>query len=137
MLCRNDAGDAAIAYMPRRNSSLTRPRTLRATVAIFARDTGRLCGRNSCGKNDTVADAWHGYQRNAKQTLSPAINPSSTSTDPGFNGLQPGRRVHHKRFGEGTIINMEGRGEHARVQVNFSDGGAKWLVCAYANLEMV
>ena len=75
-----------------------------------------------------------GYKRNA---LSPAINASSSSTDPGFNGLQPGRRVHHKRFGEGTIINMEGRGEHARVQVNFSDGGAKWLVCAYANLEMV
>ena len=59
------------------------------------------------------------------------------TTDPGFNGLQPGHRVRHKKFGEGVVINLEGRGEHARIQVNFSKAGAKWLVCAYARLESV
>ena len=61
----------------------------------------------------------------------------ANNTDPGFNGLQPGHRVRHKKFGEGVVINLEGRGEHARIQVNFSKAGAKWLVCAYARLESV
>ena len=33
------------------------------------------------------------------------------------------------------MVNFEGAGEHARVQVNFQHAGAKWLVLAYANLE--
>ncbi len=46
-----------------------------------------------------------------------------------------GQTVHHRKFGEGTVLNFEGAGQHARVQVNFSQAGAKWLVLAYANLE--
>ena len=47
----------------------------------------------------------------------------------------PGQRVVHDRFGEGTVLNLEGRGSHARIQVNFEKSGAKWLVLAYANLQ--
>lgn len=50
-------------------------------------------------------------------------------------GLQLGQRVIHGTFGEGTIINYEGQGAHARVQVKFNKAGTKWLVAAYANLE--
>jgi DNA helicase-2/ATP-dependent DNA helicase PcrA len=46
-----------------------------------------------------------------------------------------GESVHHQKFGSGTVISFEGSGEHTRVQVNFSDVGAKWLVLAYANLS--
>jgi len=46
-----------------------------------------------------------------------------------------GQAVKHRKFGDGTVVNFEGSGEHARVQVNFNDAGAKWLVLAYANLE--
>jgi DNA helicase-2/ATP-dependent DNA helicase PcrA len=46
-----------------------------------------------------------------------------------------GQNVRHRKFGEGTVVNFEGSGEHARVQVNFIEAGAKWLVLAYANLE--
>ena len=49
----------------------------------------------------------------------------------------PGQRVVHTRFGEGTVMNLEGRGSHARIQVNFEQAGAKWLVLAYANLQPV
>ncbi len=49
----------------------------------------------------------------------------------------PGQRVAHARFGEGTVLNLEGQGSHARVQVNFEQAGAKWLVLAYANLQPV
>jgi len=46
-----------------------------------------------------------------------------------------GQQVQHSKFGEGTVTAFEGAGEHTRVQVNFDDAGAKWLVVAYANLQ--
>ena len=45
-----------------------------------------------------------------------------------------GQRVQHSVFGEGTILNFEGSGAQARVQVNF-DEGSKWLMLGYAKLE--
>ena len=50
-------------------------------------------------------------------------------------GIRLGRRVRHAKFGEGVVLNIEGQGPHARVQVNFEQQGSKWLVLAYANLE--
>jgi DNA helicase-2/ATP-dependent DNA helicase PcrA len=46
-----------------------------------------------------------------------------------------GQRVVHPKFGEGVVLNSEGRGSAARIQVNFQKAGAKWLVLAYARLE--
>jgi DNA helicase-2/ATP-dependent DNA helicase PcrA len=51
--------------------------------------------------------------------------------------LKLGQRVRHGTFGEGVVIDAEGSGAHARVQVNFENAGAKWLVVAYANLTSV
>ncbi|OIO82486.1 MAG: DNA helicase II [Gallionellaceae bacterium CG1_02_56_997] len=45
-----------------------------------------------------------------------------------------GQRVFHQKFGEGTIIGVEGAGADARVQVNFKHAGSKWLALAYAKL---
>ncbi|PSJ37847.1 DNA helicase II [Zobellella taiwanensis] len=50
-------------------------------------------------------------------------------------GFRLGQRVLHPKFGEGVVLNFEGAGAQSRVQVNFDDGGAKWLVTAYARLE--
>ena len=52
-------------------------------------------------------------------------------------GLEIGQRVVHKIFGEGVILHLEGRGDHSRVQVNFESEGIKWLVAAYAGLEVI
>ena len=48
--------------------------------------------------------------------------------------VQLGQRVFHQKFGEGIVLNYEGAGRHARVQVNFDNAGSKWLVMEYANL---
>jgi DNA helicase-2/ATP-dependent DNA helicase PcrA len=50
-------------------------------------------------------------------------------------GLQVGQSVRHGKFGVGIVLDQEGRGQQARVQVNFEDAGSKWLVLAYANLQ--
>jgi DNA helicase-2/ATP-dependent DNA helicase PcrA len=52
-------------------------------------------------------------------------------------GLHLGQHVRHAKFGDGVIMNCEGQGSSARVQVNFARAGTKWLVLAYANLEAV
>ncbi len=46
-----------------------------------------------------------------------------------------GQNVQHPKFGAGVILSAEGRGEDARVQVNFRDAGVKWLALAYAKLS--
>ncbi|KEQ16653.1 DNA-dependent helicase II [Endozoicomonas numazuensis] len=51
------------------------------------------------------------------------------------HGLTLGQRVHHDVFGEGIVLNYEGEGGQARVQVNFDTEGTKWLMMAYANLS--
>jgi len=51
--------------------------------------------------------------------------------------VQLGQRVRHGKFGEGVVLNYEGSGAHARVQVNFESVGTKWLVMSYANLELM
>ncbi|ANE75188.1 DNA helicase II [Dickeya solani] len=52
-------------------------------------------------------------------------------------GYKLGQRVRHAKFGEGTIVNVEGSGEHCRIQVAFAGQGIKWLVAAYARLDTV
>lgn len=53
------------------------------------------------------------------------------------NGFTLGRKVMHQRFGEGTIINLDGEGDHKRVQIAFVNEGVKWLVIKLANLTLL
>ncbi len=59
---------------------------------------------------------------------------SDTSASIGF---KLGQRVSHRKFGEGVVINYEGAGKQARVQVNFTDEGSKWLMVSLAGLESI
>jgi DNA helicase II / ATP-dependent DNA helicase PcrA len=47
------------------------------------------------------------------------------------SGLRMGQRVNHHQFGEGTVLQYEGRGEHARIQVRFETAGTKWLIASF------
>ena len=49
--------------------------------------------------------------------------------------LSLGQRVTHAIFGEGVVLNYEGQGSNARVQVNFDSEGTKWLIVGYAKLQ--
>ena len=50
-------------------------------------------------------------------------------------GWRIGQSVKHAKFGLGIIIDAEGRGDDARVQVNFREAGVKWLALEYAKLQ--
>ena len=68
----------------------------------------------------------------------PAATPKRERwADESPGGLKLGQRVRHQKFGDGVVLNLEGQGANARVQVNFERQGTKWLVAGYANLEVV
>jgi DNA helicase-2/ATP-dependent DNA helicase PcrA len=58
--------------------------------------------------------------------------------EPEANGqLSVGAGVKHGKFGYGTVLNFEGDGDSARIQIKFKQAGTKWLIASYANLEFV
>lgn len=58
-------------------------------------------------------------------------------TSAGAGGFSVGQSVSHAKFGAGVILNFEGRGDDARVQVKFREAGTKWLALEYAKLSAV
>jgi len=50
-------------------------------------------------------------------------------------GWRIGQNVVHPKFGSGVIIDAEGQGNDARVQVNFGAQGVKWLAVSVAKLQ--
>jgi DNA helicase-2/ATP-dependent DNA helicase PcrA len=72
-----------------------------------------------------------GYSDYTQQT---AFKQSAMGNDSGFN---IGQLVMHQKFGEGIVLNYEGQGQSARVEVNFHNVGSKWLVLSYANLQAI
>ena len=72
----------------------------------------------------------------AKPSAAPrATVPGRAALADNGTGLALGQRVDHKKFGEGVVLDFEGRGPQARVQVNFRQAGTKWLVVQLANLR--
>lgn len=73
----------------------------------------------------------------ARATISRPVSVTtrSNSTGEANFGYKLGQRVQHAKFGDGVILQNEGDGNQARVQVNFEQVGVKWLMVAYANLQ--
>jgi DNA helicase-2/ATP-dependent DNA helicase PcrA len=53
----------------------------------------------------------------------------------GAAGLKKGQRVHHAKYGEGTVLMREGDGEDAKLTVMFNRHGMKKLMEKFANLR--
>jgi DNA helicase-2/ATP-dependent DNA helicase PcrA len=51
--------------------------------------------------------------------------------------LRSGAQVFHNKFGEGTVLALEGSGDDARAQISFPRHGTKWLALSVAKLTPV
>jgi DNA helicase-2/ATP-dependent DNA helicase PcrA len=65
------------------------------------------------------------------------VKRSSSIEESPPNSRRMGSRVRHAKFGDGVVLNFEGSGPQARIQVNFERQGTKWLMLSYANLVRV
>jgi DNA helicase-2/ATP-dependent DNA helicase PcrA len=104
--------------------SLTRPSRFLREIPPALRQEVRLKGQVF----RTPAWGTAGESRHAM------IGARAAGNDASFN---LGQRVRHPKFGEGVVLNSEGSGSNARIQINFDEAGGKWLVMAYARLEAI
>ncbi len=72
-----------------------------------------------------------------QQSFPSVRNFKTSNTKPSVGQWRIGQSVEHAKFGAGVIVNYEGVGGDARVQVNFNRVGTKWLLLEYAKLEVV
>jgi DNA helicase II / ATP-dependent DNA helicase PcrA len=71
-------------------------------------------------------------RKTPSETL-PSLAPKASDVQ----GLQKGMQVFHTKFGEGSVLSLEGVGLDARAQINFSRHGVKWLALSVAKLQVI
>jgi len=76
----------------------------------------------------------HSYADN-KDTYFPKKEAPTFAKRREDSGFRIGQNVTHAKFGAGVIVDAEGDGSDARVQVNFGRQGVKWLAVAVAKLQ--
>lgn len=74
---------------------------------------------------------------NARSSSAPPVTIKLAASGGKDKGSLIGRRVKHGKFGRGLVIDQEGNDDKARINVNFEATGVKWLMLAYANLEVL
>jgi DNA helicase-2/ATP-dependent DNA helicase PcrA len=74
-----------------------------------------------------------GREKFDKAAWAPAPTKTHRAKVPG-HGFRIGQSVLHPKFGQGVIVNAEGSGPDARLQINFGKQGMKWLALEYAKL---
>ncbi len=102
----------------------------------------RLYGKQVCHQPSRFIDELPKYcvEKIQFRTVASSLmrrQPIRTSIIENNIGYKLGQRVRHHKFGEGTIVNLEGNHGQERLQIAFPRSGIKWLVVAYARLEMV
>jgi DNA helicase-2/ATP-dependent DNA helicase PcrA len=97
------------------------------TRAIGSNSIGVSRGRNS-RDSGSIRTATNKRSRTGPQPT----DPKSDSGD-----LKMGQRVKHQKFGEGVVLQCEGKGDRSRVEINFSSAGSKWLMLGFAKLELL
>ena len=84
---------------------------------------------------DVDTSEWGARERTAPAWAASSARGESSRSEAAAPVWRIGQTVRHAKFGVGVIIDAEGRGADSRVQVNFRDGGVKWLALEYARLE--
>jgi DNA helicase-2/ATP-dependent DNA helicase PcrA len=90
------------------------------------------------GSYATKSGAYHAYSTGGSAVYgqySPPQKEVVRKEEP--SGLRKGQKVFHAKFGEGTVLTLEGAGDDARAQINFPRHGTKWLALSVAKLTPV
>ncbi|MBA4327363.1 MAG: DNA helicase II [Polaromonas sp.] len=81
-----------------------------------------------------AAAAFASRKTGGEAFASPPVPPQRNAPS---HGLKTGMEVFHAKFGEGRVMMLEGSGDDARAQINFTRHGVKWLALSVAKLTVV
>lgn len=73
--------------------------------------------------------------RTAESFLNNIAMKQNNSVD--LSVYEPGKRVYHRKFGEGVINLVEKEGEDLKLDIDFTKFGHKRLMAKFANLEII
>ena len=85
-------------------------------------------------RKDWASGVFASKNGTAERFANPAV-PAQRQTP--AHGLKTGTNVFHAKFGEGRVQMLEGSGDDARAQINFTRHGVKWLALSVAKLTVV
>ena len=85
-------------------------------------------------RNDWASSVFSSRSGQSERFANPAV-PSQRQAP--SHGLKNGIDVFHAKFGEGKVLMLEGSGDDARAQINFTRHGVKWLALSVAKLTIV
>lgn len=86
------------------------------------------------GRKDWASSVFSSKSGSAERFASPPVPPQKNAPS---HGLKSGMEVFHAKFGEGKVMMLEGSGDDARAQINFTRHGVKWLALSVAKLTVV
>lgn len=79
----------------------------------------------------------NGFMFRTAESFLNSLSKKSLNNDVDLSKYKSGVRIFHKKFGEGTISNVEPEGEDLKVDINFDKVGHKRLMAKFANLEII
>ena len=85
-------------------------------------------------RGDWAAAAFSSRNQSGEKFPNPAVPVQRNAP---AHGLKTGMEVFHAKFGEGRVMMLEGSGDDARAQINFTRHGVKWLALSVAKLTVV
>ena len=88
-------------------------------------------------RNAWQQPAWSNNDWQTKASAPTAVVQRAPATSGPNAWVRLGMQVFHTKFGEGTVVGLEGVGDDARAQVNFPRHGMKWLALSVAKLTQV
>jgi len=93
-------------------------------------------GNSAAGgaRGDWASSMFSSKSSSAERFASPPV-PAQKNTP--SHGLKSGMNVFHAKFGEGKVQMLEGTGDDARAQINFTRHGVKWLALSVAKLTVI
>lgn len=86
------------------------------------------------GRKDWASSVFSSKSGSAERFENPPVPPQKNAPS---HGLKSGMEVFHAKFGEGKVMMLEGSGDDARAQINFTRHGVKWLALSVAKLTVV
>lgn len=100
--------------------------------------SGGWAGASNSGagnaRGDWASGVFSSKAGSAERFANPPVPPQKNAPS---HGLKSGMEVFHAKFGEGKVLMLEGSGDDARAQINFTRHGVKWLALSVAKLTVV
>ena len=85
-------------------------------------------------RGDWASSVFSSQSGGAERFASPPVPAQKSAPS---HGLKTGMNVFHAKFGEGKVQMLEGSGDDARAQINFTRHGVKWLALSVAKLTVI